>query len=55
MVLKESRIVRVSIPGTQRQFGNWLNQNLEGIISMSGVEKDQMLPCWGGLMKRWTW
>lgn len=35
----ESRIVRVSIPGTQRQFGNWLNQNLEGIISMSGVEK----------------
>ncbi|MGR5912220.1 UvrD-helicase domain-containing protein [Bacillus cereus] len=35
----KSRIVRISIPGAQYQFGEWLNQNLEEIINMSGVEK----------------
>ena len=51
----KSRIVRISIPGAQYQFGEWLNQNLEEIINMSGVEKNRILLCWGERIKLWKW
>jgi superfamily I DNA/RNA helicase len=35
----DSRIVRVSLPGTQYQIGYWLNENIDKIIEMTGVDK----------------
>ncbi|MDQ0298690.1 DNA helicase-2/ATP-dependent DNA helicase PcrA [Salibacterium salarium] len=35
----DSRIVRVSLTGTQYQIGYWLNESIEKIIEISGVEK----------------
>lgn len=43
----ESRIARVSLTGTQYQIGYWLNEFIEKIIEVSGVEKNSEIALLG--------
>ncbi|MBT2721450.1 UvrD-helicase domain-containing protein [Bacillus sp. ISL-46] len=43
----ERRIVRVSLAGTQYQIGIWLNETIDRIIKLSGVDKNSKIALLG--------